>query len=180
MAATLGCTSTHMLHNAPVALTRTSGQPATSSTSVLHFRKQLASNLSLKLSQHQIPTRGAQLSVRASSNSDNVRELASEKAVESGKEVADDTTKLANGTSAAAFDAAAEDSSDAASYNSDVRASVVDVASDMAVDPADVDEQAKKDAKPLAQEYGRSIDDTVEALESKAEEVSAREAKKET
>lgn len=179
MAATLGCSSTHMLHNAPVALSRTSGQPATSSTSILPLSKQLASNLSLKRSQHQISTRGVLLA-RASANKDNVRELASEKAVETGKEVADDTSKLANGQSSAELDATAEDASDAASYNSDVREKVVDVASDMAVDPADADDLAKKDAKPLAQEYGRSIDDTTEALESKAEEVSDREAKKET
>jgi len=177
MAATLGWSSTHMMHTAPVAQSRTSGQATTSSTSsILHLRKLKPS---LKLSQHQISNRGVLLA-RASTNSDNVRELASEKAVESGKDVVDDATKLANGQSPVAFDATAEDASDAASYSSDVREKVVDVASDMAVDPADVDDLAKKDAEPLAKEFGRSIDDAAEALESKAEEVSDREVRKES
>lgn len=177
MAATMACSSTHMLHNAPVALSRTSGQPATSSTSILHFRKPLASNLSIKISRHQISKRGV-LQVRASTNGDNISELASEKAVETGKELADDASKLANGENPAAFDDKADDASDAASYNSDVREKVVDIASDMAVDPSDVDTLAKKDAEPLAHQSGRSIEDTAEALESKAAEVSDREARK--
>ena len=177
MAATLSCSSTHMVHNAPVALYRTSGQSGTPSMFILHLRKNLASNLSLKLS-HQTSNRGVLLA-RASADSDNVRELASEKAVETGKQVADDTTKLASGQNPVGFDANTEDASDTASYNSDVREKVADVASDMAVDPADVDSLAKKDAEPLAQEYGRTIDDTADALESKAEEVSDRQVKKE-
>lgn len=162
MAATVSCSTTHMVHNVPATLT--SRQSTTSSSSFVNFRRQFRS---VKL---------------AATNSDNVRELASEKAVESGQKVAEDSSKLANNDeSANAFDAKVEDASDAASYDSNVRESVVDVASDMAVDnTADVDEVARKDAEPLAQEFGWSVEDATEALESKAVEVSDREARKET
>lgn len=161
MAATVSCSTTHTVHNVPATLT--SRQSTTSSSSFVNFRRQFRS---VKL---------------AATNSDNVRELASEKAVESGQQVADDSSKLADNESANAFDAKVEDASDAASYDSNVRESVVDVASDMAVDnTADVDEVARKDAEPLAQEFGRSVEDATEALESKAVEVSDREARKET
>lgn len=166
MAVTVSCSTTHMLHNAPVRVT--SRQPTISSSSMLQMRREFGS---IKLSHVS----------RASKNGDNVvRELASEKAVESGQQVADDSSKLANEQqSAVAWDARAEDASDAASYNSDVRDKVVDVASDMAVDSAaDVDNVARKDAEPLAQAFGRTVEDTAEALESKAAEVSDREARK--
>lgn len=168
MAVTVSCSTTHMLHNAPVRVT--SRQSITSSnSSMLQMRREFGS---IKLSHVS----------RASKNGDNVvRELASEKAVESGQQVADDSSKLANEQqSAVAWDARAEDASDAASYNSDVREKVVDVASDMAVDSAaDVDDVARKDAEPLAQAFGRTVEDTAEALESKAAEVSDRESRKE-
>lgn len=115
------------------------------------------------------------------SNSDSIRELASEKAVESSKQVAEDANRLANGQSPVVLDAKAEDASDTASYTPDVREKVVDVASDMSVDTtADVDELARKDAEPLAEEFGYTVEDTANALENKAEEVGEREVKKES
>ncbi|KAG0604206.1 hypothetical protein M758_10G152900 [Ceratodon purpureus] len=184
MAATFGCSTARVLYNAPVAGTRTSGEPSTLIIARLHLRGRRANGgskkLSLKLAGRQGINRGVSL-VRASLNNegDKVRELASEKAVESGQQVAQDAKKLANGQSPVKLDAKAEDASDAASYESDVREKVVDVASDMAVDnSADVDALAKKDAGPLAETYGRSIDDTAEALEAKAAELSDREAMK--
>lgn len=182
MAATLGCNTTRVLYNVPVAGTRNAGEPSTSSISRLHLRGRRGSSkkLSLKLAGRQGANKGIPL-VRASNEGDKVRELASEKAVESVQEVAQDAKKLANGQNPVELDAKAEDASDAASYDSDVREKVVDVASDTAVDTSDdVDALAKKDAAPLAEAYGRSLEDTAEALEAKAAEVSDREARKES
>lgn len=186
MAATLGCNTARVLYNAPVPGTPTSGEPSTSSISRLHLRERRANGgskkLALKLAGRHGVNRGVSL-VRASLNNDGdkVRELASEKAVESGQKVDQDAKKLANGQSAVELDAKAEDASDAASYEGDVREKVVDVASDMAVDnAADVDALAIKDAGPLAEAYGRSIEDTAEALEAKAAELSDREGRKES
>lgn len=186
MAATLGCTPTRILCNAPVVGSRNAGEPSTSSISRLHLRGRRGyggskKSLSLKHADRQGANRGASL-VRASlsNEGDKIRELASEKAVESGQQIDKDTKNLANGQSPVVLDAKAEDASDAASYDSGVREKVVDVASDMAVDTSDdVDALAKKDAAPLAETYGRSIEDTAEALEAKAAEVSDREARKE-
>jgi hypothetical protein len=112
---------------------------------------------------------------------DKIVELASEKAVESDQQFEQDTKKLSNGHSPAELDAKVDDASDAASLDNNVREKAVDVASDMAVDSSeDVDALAKKDAEPFAAEYGRSIEEAAEALETKAEEISEREAKKES
>lgn len=99
--------------------------------------------------------------------------------MESGEEILADTSKLSGGQSAGVLDAEAEDASDAASYNSNVREKVVDVASDTAVDSTeDVERLARKDAGDLAKEDGLSVEDETERLERKAEEVSEREARK--
>lgn len=184
MASTLGCNTTRVLYNAPVAGTRNTGEPSTSSISRLHLRGRLSNKkLSLKLAGRRGLNEGICPLVRASlsNEGDDVRELASEKAVESSEEVAEDTKKLANGQSPVVFDAKTEDVLDAASYEGDVREGVVDVASDTAVDTTDdVDALAKKDAAPLADTYGRSVEDTAEALEAKAAEVGDREVKKES
>ncbi|XP_024386201.1 uncharacterized protein [Physcomitrium patens] len=176
MAAMLACSTAHALCNSPVAQTRTSGELFTSSNCRLHLREQLVKKLSFKLigKQSIVPMMRA-------SNSDSIRELASEKAVESSKQVAEDANRLANGQSPVVLDAKAEDASDTASYTPDVREKVVDVASDMSVDTtADVDELARKDAEPLAEEFGYTVEDTANALENKAEEVGEREVKKES
>ncbi|CAM6018109.1 unnamed protein product [Sphagnum balticum] len=98
-----------------------------------------------------------------------VREWASEKAVEAGPSV--NTTDI---------DVKAEELSDSASYDRSVRDSVLDVASDTAIDTqAGVDEVAREDAEGISQELGRSVEDTVVALEDKASEVADREVRKE-
>lgn len=179
MAATLGCNPTRVLCNAPVAASRNVGEASTSSIARLHLRPRVGVP-SKKLSVRHVGRR-----IRAQSNEgDKVRELASEKAVESGKQFDEDAKKLAgtgNGQSPVVLDAKVEDASDAASYEPEVREKVVDVASDMAVDNSDdVDALAKKDAAPLADAWGRSLDDTADALEAKAAEISEREARKES
>lgn len=186
MAATLGCNSARVLYNAPVAGIPNAGEPSTSSISRLHLRGRRANGgskkLSLKFAGRQGANKGIPL-VRASlsNEGDKVRELASEKAVESGKQVAQDAKNLADGQSPVELDAKADDVSDAASNDGDVREKVADVASDMAVDAADdVQALAERDAAPLAEIYGRSVEDTAESLEAKAAEVSDREAKKES
>jgi hypothetical protein len=160
-----------------VAASRNIGEPSTSSIARLHLSGGKRAGPSKKLSLRHVGR------IRAQSNEgDKVRELASEKAVESGKQFDEDATKLAgNGQSPVVLDAKVEDASDAASYEPEVREKVVDVASDMAVDNFDdVDALAKKDAAPLAEAWGRSLDDTAEALEAKAAEISEREARKES
>ncbi len=100
-----------------------------------------------------------------------VREWASEKAVEAGPSV--NTTDIG-------VDVKAEELSDSASYDRSVRDSVLDVASDTAIDTqAGVDEVAREDAEGISQELGRSVEDTVVALEDKALEVADREVRKE-
>jgi hypothetical protein len=100
-----------------------------------------------------------------------VREWASEKAVEAGPSV--NTTDIG-------VDVKAEELSDSASYDRSVRDSVLDVASDTAIDTqAGVDEVAREDAEGISQELGRSVEDTVVALEDKASEVADREVRKE-
>jgi hypothetical protein len=100
-----------------------------------------------------------------------VREWASEKAVEAGPSVK--TTDIG-------VDVKAEELSDSASYDRSVRDSVLDVASDTAIDTqAGVDEVAREDAEGISQELGRSVEDTVVALEDKASEVADREVRKE-
>ncbi|CAM6041074.1 unnamed protein product [Sphagnum compactum] len=100
-----------------------------------------------------------------------VREWASDKAVEAGPSV--NTTDIG-------VDVKAEELSDSASYDRSVRDSVLDVASDTAVDTqAGVDEVAREDAEGISQELGRSVEDTVVALEDKASEVADREVRKE-
>jgi hypothetical protein len=100
-----------------------------------------------------------------------VREWASEKAVEAGPSV--NTTDIR-------VDVKAEELSDSASYDRSVRDSVLDVASDTAIDTqAGVDEVAREDAEGISQELGRSVEDTVVALEDKASEVADREVRKE-
>lgn len=184
MATTLGCNTTRVLCNAPVAGTRNTGEPSTSSISRLHLRGRLSNKKpSLKLTGRRGLNDGICPLVRASlsNEGDDVRELASEKAVESGGQVVQDSKKLANGQSFVVLDAKTEDASDAASYEGDVREGVVDVASDTAVDTTDdVDTLATKDAAPLADTYGRSVEDTAEALEAKAVEVGDREVTKES
>lgn len=184
MATALGCNTTRVLYNAPVAGTRNTGEPSTSSISRLHLRGRLSNKkLSLKLAGRRGLNDGIGPLVRASlsNEGDDVRELASEKAVESGGQVAQDTEKLANGQNPVVFDAKTEDALDVASYEVDVRSGVVDVASDTAVDTTDdVDALAKKDAVPLADTYGRTVEDTAETLEAKAAEVGDREVKKES
>ena len=186
MAATLGCNTARVLYNAPVVGTRTSGEPSTSSISRLHLRRRWANGgsrrLSLKLAGRQGLNKGITLVCASLNNEgDEVRELASEKAVETGQQGVHGAKKLSNGQDPVELDAKAEDASDAASYEGDVREKVVDVASDMAVDnTADVDALAKKDAGALAEAYGRSVKDTAEALEAKAAELSDREVRKES
>jgi hypothetical protein len=100
-----------------------------------------------------------------------VTEWASEKAVEAGPSV--NTTDIG-------VDVKAEELSDSASYDRSVRDSVLDVASDTAIDTqAGVDEVAREDAEGISQELGRSVEDTVVALEDKASEVADRELRKE-
>jgi len=100
-----------------------------------------------------------------------VREWASEKAVEAGPSVK--TTDIG-------VDVKAEELSDSASYDRSVRDSILDVASDTAIDTqAGVDEVAREDAEGISQELGRSVEDTVVALEDKASEVADREVRKE-
>ncbi|CAK9194324.1 unnamed protein product [Sphagnum troendelagicum] len=100
-----------------------------------------------------------------------VREWASEKAVEAGPSV--NTTDIG-------VDVKAEELSDSASYDRWVRDIVLDVASDTAIDTqAGVDEVAREDAEGISQELGRSVEDTVVALENKASEVADREVRKE-
>jgi hypothetical protein len=100
-----------------------------------------------------------------------VTEWASEKAVEAGPSV--NTTDIG-------VDVKAEELSDSASYDRSVRDSVLDVASDTAIDTqAGVDEVAREDAEGISQELGRSVEDTVVALEDKASEVADREVRKE-
>jgi hypothetical protein len=100
-----------------------------------------------------------------------VREWASDKAVEAGPSV--NTTDIG-------VDVKAEELSDSASYDRSVRDSVLDVASDTAIDTqAGVDEVAREDAEGISQELGRSVEDTVVALEDKASEVADREVRKE-
>lgn len=186
MAATLGCNTAHVLYNAPVAGNRTVGEPSTSSIFRLPLRRRRgdggSKKLSLKLSGRRVVNVGPLLA-RASlpSEGDKIVELASEKAVESGQQFEQDAKKLSNGHSPAELDAQVDDASDAASLDNNVREKAVDVASDMAVDSSeDVDALAKKDAEPFAAEYGRSIEEAAEGLETKAAEISEREAKKES
>lgn len=188
----MGCT--RVLHTAnaaaPVVVLRTPEEPSTSSISRIHLqggqgRKLI--NMHIVGSQNQrnhgvsIRKGNTVLIVRASGD-ENVRELASDKAVDEGKTLYDDAKKLAaNGnTNLSSLEANANNSSDDAAYGGGFRDKAVDVASNTAVDSwPQVDDLAKKDAAGMADQLGRTVEETAESLEIKAKQITDQEVQKE-
>ena len=189
----IGCT--RVLHTmnavAPVVALRTSEEPSTSSISRLHFQGGQARkliNMHIVGNQNQRNqrvsiTKGKTVLIVRASGDENVRELASDKAVDEGKTLYDDAKKLAaNGnTNVSSLEAKAEDASDDAAYGGEFREKAVDVASNTAVDSwPQVDELAKKDAAGIADQLGRTVEETAESLEIKAKQLTDREVQKES
>lgn len=78
------------------------------------------------------------------------------------------------------MDVKVEDVFDIVFYIFDVWEKVVDVVFDMFVDIiVDVDEFVRKDVEFLVEEFGYIVEDIVNVLENKVEEVGEREVKKE-
>lgn len=189
----MGCT--RVLHTAnaaaPVVALRTSEEPCASSISRLHLqggqgrkliKMHIVGNQNQRNQRVSITKGNTVLIVRASGD-DNVRELASDKAVDEGSTLYDNAKKLAaNGnTNLSSLEAKAEDASDDAAYGGEFREKAVDVASNTAVDSwPQVDELAKKDAEGMADQLGRTLEETAESLEIKAKQLTDREVQKES
>lgn len=174
----LSCSVRVFPSTALLTSTQTSTEPSTSSISRLQLRAPRTRSVSQTLRSSQRSTKGV---VRASlkGEGEKVQEFASEKAVEGGPQLTEDAKNLSNG-SPQVLDAKADQASDEASYDGDMKDKVIDVASDTAVDEEpDVAALAKKDAEGVAGKLGRSVEEAAQGLEDKAEQVSDRAARME-